>query len=261
MKNIPQEQLDKLQGQEFQVEEPEDDLVKPEGQDEGEQNQQDKEKVSSSTDEEVVADKARIPYSRFEKVNERAIRAEERARLLEEQLQSRSVDRPVQKEEEVPAEWLEVLGDSPASKRAYQLILGLNERHQQEAIEKFQSDLYAQQREESTAVERNLESIEDGLAQFQERLGRNLSEEEESSLLDIQDEFTAKDQDGNYVAPLLSPSQAYEILQLREGTAKAKTNQARKRVVSLTGANTEGDVSSNSGEYNPLAWGAWRDKL
>jgi hypothetical protein len=217
-----------------------------------------KEEVSSSPEKDDVADKARVPYSRFETVNERAIRAEERLRLLEEQ---QAQTEEVKVETDIPKEWTELYGDNEEAKRAYGIQLKLNEQMLEQATEKTYERIQGREKEESERVESNLEQIESSLEDFQESLGRKLTEQEESALLDVQDEFTPKGEDGKYVAPLISPDKAFEILTLRQQGAKNSKYQAKNRVVSLTGASSDGDISNPSANYNPNTWGSWRDKL
>lgn len=262
MFEIPQSELDKLNGAAFS-EDSEDHEESEEETKAEEVVKESTEAVSASTDEDAVADKARIPYSRFQTVNEEKIRAEERARLLEEQLAEfkRPVTADTQQEIELPPEWVELYGDGDVARKAYQIQLNVNERIQEEAANKAYERMQSRAKEEQESVSKGLEIIEDGLKKFQETLGRSLTETEENAILDVQDEFTPKDENGNYIAPLFSPEKAYEVYTLRTQAAKAAKTQAKRGVVSLTGASSEGDVSSSNANYNPQSWGSWRDKV
>jgi len=258
--NIPQEELDKLKDAEGNFFD-EDASIEEEAT-EAEVVEKSEEQVSAST-EDAVKEVGRIPYSRFESVNEAKIKAEARAELLEQQLaEARNGSKAVESEDvALPDEWVELYGDSDAAKRAYSLQLGLNERLLETAESKVFERLQNREKEEQEMVSKNLEAIEDSLAQFQEKLGRDLTETEESAILDIQDEFTAKDANGKYISELLSPEKAFEVYTLRNTAATAKKVQAKRGVVSLTGASSEGEVSASSANYNPSAWGSWRDKV
>ena len=256
--NIPQEELDKLNDvspseifpsdEEEEIVEPVIEPVK-------------KEEVSVSPEEDTVADKARIPYSRFETVNEEKIRAQERVKYLEEQLASKTTP-DIKAEVDMPEEWIELYGDSDAAKRAYQLQMSVNQRFQEEATQKAIDRIESQKVEREEALQENLKSIDDELNNFSNTLGRKLTETEESAILDIQDEFTQKDKDGNYLVPLLSPEKAFEIHTLRQEKQVSQKRQAKNRVLSATGADSEGDVSTAPGaNYNPNNWGSWRDKI
>ena len=218
------------------------------------------EEVSASTEEDAVADKARVPYSRFETVNEEKIRAQERVKYLEEQI-STSKTPEVSQETELPNEWVELYGDSDAAKRAYGLQMKINEDLQEKATQRAIERIDSRGQEEKKALESNLESIESSLSDFSESLGRKLSETEENAILDIQDEFTQKDSEGNYIAPLLSPEKAFEVYTLRQDKTVSSKKQAKNRVLSVTGASSESDISSSSADYNAQNWGSWRNDI
>lgn len=256
--NIPQAEIDKLN--DISSEEVFDEHAEVEEEViEDEPVKRVEEKVSVSPEEDTVADKARIPYSRFEKVNERAIRAEERLRILEE---TRDTQSKTESNVDVPPEWIELYGDSDAAKRAYTLQVKLNNDLQQKASEKALEAIDSRNRQQEKAIEENLETIEIDIENFAKTLGRKLTETEENAILDIQDEFTQKDADGNYLSQLLSPEKAFEIYSLRQEKAVSTKKQAKNRVLSVTGASSEGDISNSSdANYNPQAWGGWRDKI
>jgi hypothetical protein len=247
---IPQEELNKLG-------ETTDGLFEEHA--EIEEEVEEKGEVSESTEEDSVADKARIPYSRFEKVNERAIAAEARLQLLEEQAAS---NKPIQTEELTPDQWLKLYGDNDDARKAWALDQELRKASEEKMEERIIRNLEERESQKQSQVQENLEYIEDSLADFQEKLGRKLSESEESALLDIQDEFTPQDDSGHYMAPLMAPEKAYEILNLRGKVSTNKTSQARRRVTSITGSSSEGDGSSKAFEnYKPGVSGLWRDQL
>lgn len=221
------------------------------------------EPVSEPTDEDSVADKARVPYSRFETVNERAIRAEERLKILEEQLKSSGKAESTE-EMELPEEWVELYGDSDAAKRAYQLQQKSLERIQEQATERILKDIELRREEQQKAVEENVKAIEENIGKLEETLGRKLSDAEEAAILDIQDEWTPKDAEGNYLSPLIPAEKVYEIYTLRQESANKDKIIARKKVVAVTGSGTESEsASANSAfeNYRPGVGGLWRDKL
>ena len=220
-----------------------------------------KEEVSGSTEEEPVGDKPRVPYSRFEKVHEEKIRAEEQARIYKEQLDKAQIqpEEPVQ----LPKDWLELYGDTPQSVNLYKLEQDRLQRIEEETTQRAIEALDKRQQESEKASEKNLEYIENSLGEFKESLGRSLTDEEESGILDIQDEFTPKGEDGKYVSELLDPAKAYEIYTLRQQGSKNSKSQARRRVVSLTGANSESSAeeSNNWDGWRPGETGVWRKRL
>lgn len=259
--NITQEQREALQNTPFTLEESEEETTE---ETEGEESPAEStEAVSGSTEEEPVADKARVPYSRFETVNEAKIVAETEARMLREELAKFKGSATVEADQNVdlPEEWVALYGDSDDAKKAYAYQVKLNERIQDEAANKAIERIQSKAKDEQELIDKNLEQIEGDLAKFQEKLGRDLTDSEESAILDIQDEFTPKDENGRYLAPLLSPEKAFEVYTLRRSTAKAAKIQTKRAVTSLTGAGSGGEVSTSSADYNALKWGSWRDKI
>ena len=60
-------------------------------------------------------------------------------------------------------------------------------------------------------VEKNIAYIDSCLEELSLLIGRNLTEEEQSGVLDIVDEYTPKDNDGNYLYSLLPFDYAWQI--------------------------------------------------
>ena len=258
--NIPQAELDKLNesGMEGIFDENAEVEEEPEA---DEHVEQVVEKVSASTEEDAVADKARIPYSRFESVNEDKIRAQERVKYLEEQLASKTPEAQTN-DIDIPNEWVELYGDSDAAKRAYELYLSLNERNQEQAVERAVERIESKRNQEEESVKANIQALDEELNTFSDSLGRKLTETEEQAILDIQDEFTQKDAKGNYASDLLPPDKAFEIHTLRQSQTVSAKKQSKNRVLAATGASSEASTSDSSGKtYNSQAWGSWRDKL
>lgn len=259
--NIPQEKLDELNAQPVFSdnfgEEPEEEEVE-----EQQVEVEVEEKVSESTNEtDSVADDARIPYSRFERVNERAIRAEERLAMLEEKLNQNDSPETIT-DTELPPSWVKLYGDSDASKEAYQIQLQREIDLQEKLENQILSRMEQRQSEEESRVESNIAQIDEQIEQFENTIGRKLTATEENAVLDIQDEFTQKDEKGNYTTPLLSPDKAFEIYTLRQDKAVQAKKQAKNRVLTLTGANNESEPDATSqADFNPNNWGNWRTKL
>lgn len=264
--NIPQDELAKLNEQPIFDTTPEEEL------EEGEPKVV--EKVSEPSPKDSVADKAadeaadkaRIPYSRFETVNEAKIRAEERVKFLEEQLQA---NRDAQANDQgnpdslaVPQEWTDLYGDNDTAREAYKTQLKLLDKLRDEATTKAIEEVERRQAAKQSEQAKNLELINQGLREAEAKLGRKLTDQEEAAILDIQDEFTPKDEQGYYLAPLIPAVKALEVLTLREGQTKADKALARRKVVSITGSPTEGEGSAHAFEnYRPGVGGLWRDKL
>lgn len=224
------------------------------------------EKVSPSPEKEAVVEETkkpevgRIPYSRFETVNEAKIKAETELEILRQQLAEKAETNQTQ---DIPQEWIDLYGDSEQSKKAWEIQKNLVKNWQEEATQKAIEKIELSKKEQEEIVEKNLEEIDNSLEEFQSTLGRKLTEEEENAILDIQDEWTPKDEKGNYIAPLISPEKAWEVYTLRNKTATATKSQARRRVVSITSQGSESsDNSSNDWEqWRPGDTQLWKKSL
>lgn len=74
---------------------------------------------------------------------------------------------------------------------------------------------YFDNRMEELRVEANVQIIEDKFADLEEYLDREITEKEQDAILDIIDEFTPKDKDGNYLVDLLPFEYAWQIHQAK----------------------------------------------
>ncbi len=218
-----------------------------------------------SSDEEQ--EESRVKYSRFKKFHDRALEAEREAQywkgMAESKQNTSRQEEP--KDDNVPSYWTELYGDSDASLKAWKVQEKMNqqliENAERKAIEAFEQ---SRDRQDAQLSE-NIESIDEGFENLSDTLGRELTEKEQSSLLDIVDEFTPKDDKGNYLGQILSFDKAWEIYELKSNASKAPKKASRDAIASLTGNATSGESSTEQQErnknFNPLAWNAWRDRV
>lgn len=73
--------------------------------------------------------------------------------------------------------------------------------------------------QESLRVNENIGIIDKHLSGLCDYLGRLLTEEETNDILDIVDEYTPKDKDGDYLGPLLPFEYAWEIYKIQKEQA------------------------------------------
>lgn len=76
------------------------------------------------------------------------------------------------------------------------------------------------QRQEALRINDNVSEIDDRLEDLTEYLGRELTEDETSAILDIVDEYTPKDSDGNYLVGLIPFDYAWEVYQAKKSIGK-----------------------------------------
>lgn len=207
----------------------------------------------------VEKDPPRIPYSRFESVNEARIRAEEELRLFKQREEQERLARAAAPTDTgLPAYWVKLYGDSPESKEAYAL-------RQQELAEMRESleqgvrqSILQEQRQ---AEERTEELVSDWSAQIDEFAAtqkRKFTDAETDSILDVMDELTPKDEDGNYlVEPIQYLTSAVELYDLRTEKANAAKKVSKQQATKLVGAKSEGSLITPAKEWT----GDWRSKL
>lgn len=206
-------------------------------------------------------EKPRVTYSRFKNVNDRRKEAEEeaekwrqRALEIENTLLTRKAP---QEESGLPSWWVELYGDSEASRRGWELQQSQNERVRDEAIEAATKAIEEQREAEAKRNSENLNALDEHLDSVSAVAGRDLTEKEQDAVLDIIDEYTPKDDQGNYIG-LISPDKAWEIYELKEQAKGAPKKQSRDSVAALTNPHSEGQPDGDRAEkdksWNPLSW-------
>jgi len=205
-----------------------------------------------------------VPYSRFKKFHEESKFYKEQAEFWKKQAENLNQPQVQQPQTNLPDWWVKLYGDSPESAEAWAIQSQANEQLKAEAREEAIKALTEQQAQEETRVEANLEYIDSSIDDLQGTLGRALTSKEESALLDIVDEYTPKDEDGNYLGPLIPFDKAWEIYELQTRATKAPSNQARDSVAALSGASSQGESSAAeeaNKNFNPMDWNAWQKRI
>lgn len=214
-------------------------------------------------EEETVVPESRVPYSRFEKVNERAIKAEMERDIMRQQLEASQRNQSSQTVSDgtLPDYWVELYGDSDLSRKAYAAEERRMEAIEEKAATRAVENLQKAQREAVEAEAESAEEIVNSLDDYQAQSKRALTKTERDGILDIMDEFTPKDAQGNYAAPLLDVNKAAEIYDLRNTTASASKKAARRNAATLAGATSEGATSGSDKEthFRAGAWDSWRN--
>ena len=220
--------------------------------------------VEEKSDEEIV-EKPRVTYSRFENVNRARREAEERAASFERQIQElreemRSV-RPASQNNDVPEWWKKMYGEGDNVREAWSIYSAQNEAFKNEIRQEALATVKAEQTQAEQQIEQNVEQIDENIEMLQESVGRELSEEEQSAILDIVDEYTPKNEDGKYVG-LLPFDKAWEIYELRNQASRAPKNKSRNAVASLTSTPSKGKADErNTSDFVPGDWHSYESKL
>lgn len=215
-----------------------------------------KEQVAETSEEE-----SKVPYSRFKKFHDRALDAERDA--AEWRAKAESLKPQETHNDDLPDFWKELYGDSDASKKAWKIQSEQNEQlkteARREALEAVRNERY----EEVKRTEENVSVLDENFEDLFAQVGRDLTEKEQSAILDIVDDYTPKDADGNYAGALLPFNKAWEIYELKTQATKAPKAKERDSIAQLSGSQTQGDTSITDKDknFNPFDWNAWRKRL
>lgn len=227
------------------------------------------EKVEEPVAEPVKSDdeteeEQKVPYSRFKKFHDRALEAEREAQEWRAKAES-ITSRPEAKEAQgdIPSYWVELYGDSEQSKRAWGIQQEANNRLIQEAQQKAVEAVKSERFQEEERVSKNEEAIDAEIDALATYAGRPLTQHEQSQILDIVDEFTPKDDKGNYLGATIPFEKAWDIYELKSQASKAPKAEARNKVAALTGSPTSGEPSSDEKDknFNPLDWSAYKKRI
>jgi hypothetical protein len=176
---------------------------------------------------------------------------------LEQRLAELEKPKPQVKEDlSLPKWWTDLYGDTEASKKGFGVWHEQEEARQQEVIEKALKTIEARDSQESLAVKKEEENIDNEFDSFEENQGLTLTAKERIDVLNIIDEFTPKDDDGNYLGATIPVEKAYEILEMKRSIPSATTQQ-RKQLAGITGGGKSGQGQTTQ-QFRPGDWGGWR---
>ncbi len=209
----------------------------------------------------------KVPYSRFETVNQRALDAEREAESWRLRAEELSRTPKFEESKSLSPEWIELYGDSEASKKAWAVeqrrLASIREEMIRDARREALEAVREERVQEQRGIEENVETIDSRLESLQEYLKRPITESEESALLDIVDEFTPKDEDGNYAGDTISFGKAWQIYEMQQAQSNSSSKKSRNNVVNATGRQSQGEPSNVEADknWNPLDWKSWKNKV
>ncbi len=210
--------------------------------------------------EEKVEEESKVPYSRFKKFHDEALQLRREA----EEWRTKA-DKPEPKidlQDEAYKLWIENFGDTEASKKAWANQLKITQTLEDRALERARSSAIEAVKEERQAevarVNQNLESIDSSFENLDAFVGHDLSEAEQSAILDIVDDYTPKDEDGNYSGPL---EKAWEIYNLKQESSKFAKRTSRNAVASLAQPSQGEPNADKNKDFDPRDWNAYQKRL
>lgn len=232
---------------------------------------QDDAELVTRKDEGESEEEQKVPYSRFKTIadqkreaEERAIEASERYERLLAQRESvqQDVERPV--DSVILESFIKLYGDNENTRKAAEIetqrIAYIEQRAEQKARETYEEV----RTNEVKSLARNESVIDNNLQDLQDYVGRKLSEDEQVGILEIVDEYTPKDADGNYSGDLLPFDKAMEIYELKNQSKGQVSKRARSTATRLTSGSSDGEPSGNEASdkaFNPLNWNSYRNRI
>lgn len=197
-------------------------------------------------------------YGESKRHEREASEARERADRLERLLEQSMQQGRTPEKRTVPDEWKKVLGETEATDAFYDLLDRELSTREQRAVEKAYERYVEEQQGSNDAVRANEGVIDSELESLENSIGRELTDEEASAILDIADELTPQE-NGKYLTNLVPLRAAYGEYRARQFEAKAPQLQARQRVASVVSAKG-GSVGESPatrevrGRPNPDGW-------
>jgi len=213
-----------------------------------------------------------VKYSRFKKFHDEAQTYKQEAERYRAEAEALR-NRPERESNQDPLDearklWIENYGDTEATRKAWDNQVKINQAFEQRAIDRAREEARetfgSERQRETQRTQENIGHIDNELETLADYVGRPLKESEEEAILDIVDEFTPKDEDGNYAGALLPMDRAWEIYELKQGASKSKGRSSRDSIASLSGSQSQGDSSVQSEQnknFEPRDWDAYKRRL
>lgn len=207
----------------------------------------------------------KVPYSRFKKFHDEATTLRQReTELLAEVDRLKAIKTDVGAEDGLPEYWKELFGDSDSSKTAYKAEQRRNEAILEQARSEATKAVERTRQEEEKQLSENEATIDSHLESVSAIAGHTLTDKEESAILDIIDEFTAKDTDGSYLGAILPADKAWQIYELKTKASHAPKIESRNQVASLIGNQSQGQpdtTEEKNKSWNPMDWNSYKNRL
>ncbi len=206
---------------------------------------------------ETSEEENKVSYSRFKNIHTRYRESEKRAQELEARLAELESSRGERIEREAPSfegekyqAWKKLFvgenaQDTPQLREAYQIYMSQFAPPDESYIQKIAAQAYEQSvRNEERRVASNERTLDDQLEDLSISIGRDLTEEEQIAVLDIMDEFSAKDNDDRILS-LYPAEKAWEMYEIQSGGVRSSRTEARNKVASLTSSGTRGETTGS----------------
>lgn len=213
---------------------------------------------------EPEVEEEKVPKSRFLTMSKRAIDAERAFRSLEAERAYQPVAEVPSDDDSLKGHFVELFGDNPTTEKLYRAELARLSSIEEKAAERAYERFSQRERLEEETINQRVASFDTAFEELATVEGKTeFTDAEQVAMLDIVEEYSPKDADGNLIGDYLLPlDKAYEIYKLNQEPVVSAKKAERNAVASLSGARSEGTPTvSNDADWKPGQWGQWREKL
>ncbi len=156
-------------------------------------------------------------------------------------------------EDALPEWWVAASGDDENSRAGYKNQLRIAEEITNKAIQAREEARLQEEAARAEQVEAIEQSFDEQMDDLEDSLGRELTANQKSELLDIVGEYSPQDADGQYTA-FISLEKAYDIW-----SSKGQSKPEKKMIAEIASTQSSGGAVSTPAERPQ--WGDWRKRL
>lgn len=215
-------------------------------------------------------EEGKVPYSRFKKFHDLATQHEAQANEWKAKFEAAQANPNVPQYAPVatiatpmPTYWVQLYGDSDASQQAWDVQSQQNAQLIEQVRKTTLDTVQAAQSQVALQEQQNLAQIDAGIELLGDYVGRPLTAKEQDTILDIVDEFTPKDNNGNYLGATMPFEKAWDIYELKNQASNAPAQAARNNVAGLSGAQSQGAtaITEQNKDFNPMDWDGYKSRI
>lgn len=207
--------------------------------------------------DETSEEENKVSYSRFKNIHERYRTEERRAQELEARVEELESNKAERIERETPSyegkkwtTWVKLYGDTPQSRDAYQDFMSEFAPPDESYIREVASRAYREtERSDRVRIENNERTLDDQIEDVSVLIGRDLTDDEQVSLLEIMDKNSLTDDDGN-ILKLYPAEKAWDIYEIESRAGKESRTTARNKIAALNSSGTRGEPTPSRNQEN-----------
>lgn len=220
--------------------------------------QKDDDTVTDPSDDDK-GNKVRIPRSRLKTLTDKLDSYESRMAQMERDYQERiaALEKArSQPSDELPPEWVNLHGDSDASKALYRSTHELSRREFQAMLEQVERERTAKEAQQREVIQALEESFDEQMDSLEASLGRNLTDSQKEQIMEVVGKYSPRaSDDPDRFSSYISIQSAYDIWKM--GT---KPNQAKEEIARIAGAPSSGTPGNGNSNMSIDDVRNWRSR-